>query len=275
MKKILYIALALLSLCACRHKEPQVQLLPSEERGYPLVSGHRGANCIAPENTMASADSCIRYGIDVMETDVTVSKDGVFYLLHDNTLKRTTNGTGYPGEHDSEYLDKLDAGSWMGEQWAGQHLLRFQDLLRKAHDNGLEVTVDYRRGDFKEMVDLIESEKMLEHTYFTFSSEKDMGRFREMYPDIKTLQAYVKTLDDLDRVIEEFHPNIIVNWIDRLTPEFVEICHAQRLQVLALCLGLDDQTANNQKAVDLHVDVVATDRPEQFRKQFDYDGLGL
>ena len=49
----------------------------------PLVSGHRGANMIAPENTMASADSCIKYGIDYMECDVCISKDSVFYILHD------------------------------------------------------------------------------------------------------------------------------------------------------------------------------------------------
>lgn len=66
----------------------------SEPIRLPELSGHRGADCIAPENTLASADSCIKYKIDFMECDICISKDSVFYLLHDSTLDRTTNGTG-------------------------------------------------------------------------------------------------------------------------------------------------------------------------------------
>lgn len=273
MKKATLFLLAALALVSCAEQAPKP--LPSEERGYPLVSGHRGANCIAPENTMASADSCIRYGIDVMETDVTISEDGVFYLLHDRTLDRTTDGSGYAYERSSEYLDRLDAGSWFGEAWTGQHLLRFQDLLRKAHDNGLEVTVDYRKGEFKDLVKLIKKEKMLEHTYFTFSKDEDCIEFRRQFPKIKTLQAYVTSLDKLDAVMEAYSPNIIVNWINNIDEEFVSECHSRGLQVLALILGLDDKTELNRRAVELGVDVVATDRPEAFRRQFDYDSLGL
>ena len=61
MKKIFLMTLAVVLLVAgaCnRHKTP-VRI--------PEVSGHRGANCIAPENTLASADSCIKYGIPGME----------------------------------------------------------------------------------------------------------------------------------------------------------------------------------------------------------------
>ena len=99
---------------------------------FPAISGHRGANFIAPENTLASADSCIRYGVDVMECDVVLSKDSVFYILHDSLLNRTTNGTGPIGEWLSRDLDTLDAGSWFGPEWKGQKLPRFSALLEKA-----------------------------------------------------------------------------------------------------------------------------------------------
>ncbi len=234
----------------------------------PQVSGHRGANCLAPENTLASADSCIKYGVDVMETDVTISSDSVFYLLHDQTLDRTTNGTGDPYAHSSSYLDSLDAGSWFGEQWKGQHMPRFQTLLRRAKEGGLDITVDYRKGDFGKLVELIESEGMLEHTYFTFSQEEDAVAFRRQFPDIHTLQGYVTDIADIDRAEELYSPDIIVNWIDNLTPEFVKACHDRGLKVLALVLGLEDKTAENRKAVELGVDVVATDRPVQFMRQF-------
>lgn len=84
---------------ACRHHQDT------------LTSAHRGAATIAPENTMASVDSCIKYGVGNIECDVCISKDSVFYVLHDSTLDRTTNGTGAISQWLSTDIDTLDAGS--------------------------------------------------------------------------------------------------------------------------------------------------------------------
>lgn len=69
---------------------------------------------------------------------------------------------------------------------------------------------------------------------------------------------------DIEHVVKELHPDIAVVWIDSLTPQFVKKCREHNLQVLALVLGLDDKTEENQKAVDLGVDIIATDHPEKF-----------
>ena len=47
----------------------------SEPVRLPELSGHRGADCIAPENTLASADSCIKYKIDFMECDICIRSE--------------------------------------------------------------------------------------------------------------------------------------------------------------------------------------------------------
>lgn len=230
---------------------------------YPKISGHRGANFIAPENTLASADSCIRLGVDVMEADVVISKDSVFYLLHDELLDRTTNGSGPIREWFSRDLDTLDAGSWFGPQWKGQKLPRFSALLEKAAPTDLCITVDYRSGDFRELVKLIDSYEMLERTYFTFSSVEDTKAFRAMFPWIHTLQAYVNHPKELDKVLDEIHPDIAVFWIDQIDRKIVKRCHDRGVQVLALILGFEDKSADNAKAIRLGVDVIATDKPEQ------------
>lgn len=258
MKKLLFILLAVILLgigCTTKHGVPAK---------VPMTSGHRGANAIAPENTMASADSCIKYGVDYMECDICLSKDSVFFLLHDSTLDRTTNGTGNISNWMSADIDTLDAGSWFGPEFAGQRVLRFADLLPKAKENGLKLTIDYRNGNLQKLLDLIKSEGMLENCNFTFSNEEDSRLLKQIAPEVKTLQAYIKNEKDLDRVVKELRPNIAVIWFDSLTPELIEKCHQQNMQVLALILGMDDKTEENQKAVELGVDAVATDRPEQF-----------
>ena len=274
MKKTILFGLSVLMLLASCSNVNKAYLR-SRECGYPAVSGHRGANCIAPENTLASADSCIRYGIDVMETDTKISSDSVFYVLHDWTLDRTTDGSGYLYERPSSYVDSLDAGKWFGDAWAGQKVPRFRELLVKAKQNGLQITVDHKDGDIDKLVELIRQEGMIDDTYFTFGEDEDVIAFRAKYPDIRTLQAYLRDPADLDYVISVMDPDIIVCNISLLDKSIVRKCHRKGLQVLALILGLEDKTELNRKAVELKVDIVATDRPEAFRKQFNYDALGL
>lgn len=240
----------------------------SEPIRLPELSGHRGADCIAPENTLASADSCIKYKIDFMECDICISKDSVFYLLHDSTLDRTTNGTGLIREWLSADIDTLDAGSWFGEKFSGQCVPRLDVLLRKAKQNGLKLTLDYRTGDFGQLLDLVRREGMLENCTFTFWSDKEAKAFRQVAPEIRTLQAYVGGSAELDKVIAEINPNIAVIRIDSLDKLLVERCHKKGLKVLALALGTDDVEESDRKAIELGVDVLATDRPELFVKKY-------
>ena len=233
MKKPVLTLLSIILLTAGCSQRPATTKIP-------LTSAHRGAATIAPENTMASVDSCIKYGVGNIECDVCISKDSVFYVLHDSTLARTTNGTGAIS------------------QW------RLTDLLRKAKEHGLRITIDYRNGGLHQLLNLIKDEGMLENCNFTFSKEYHAKCFRKMAPEVRTLQAYIKSEKDIEHVVKELHPDIAVVWIDSLTPQFVKKCREHNLQVLALVLGLDDKTEENQKAVDLGVDIIATDHPEKF-----------
>lgn len=202
---------------------------PAATTKIPLTSAHRGAATIAPENTMASVDSCIKYGVGNIECDVCISKDSVFYVLHDSTLDRTTNGTGAISQWLSADIDTLDAGSWFAPRFAGQRVLRLTDLLRKAKEHGLRITIDYRNGGLHQLLNLIKDEGMLENCNFTFSKEYHAKCFRKMAPEVRTLQAYIKSEKDIEHVVKELHPDIAVVWIDSLTPQFVKKCREHNL----------------------------------------------
>ncbi|XP_031429340.1 glycerophosphodiester phosphodiesterase domain-containing protein 5 isoform X2 [Clupea harengus] len=86
----------------------------------PTLIGHRGAPMLAPENTQLSFERAVEAGGDGLETDVTISYDGVPFLMHDRTLRRTTNVREvFPNRTDMmaamftwAELEMLDAGSW-------------------------------------------------------------------------------------------------------------------------------------------------------------------
>lgn len=90
---------------------------------------HRGANHIAPENTIPSALAALEHGAGWIEVDVRKSKDNILYNLHDETLDRTTNGKGPIQDMLSKDIEKLDAGSWFSSRFTGIHVPRIAEML--------------------------------------------------------------------------------------------------------------------------------------------------
>ena len=85
---------------------------------YPRWIAHRGAGTLAPENTLAAFRVGASHGYRMFECDVKLSRDGVPFLLHDDTLERTTDLSALPlgaapvaGHHPWQALSELDAGA--------------------------------------------------------------------------------------------------------------------------------------------------------------------
>ena len=74
-----------------------------------LIYGHRGARGVAPENTLASFQTCLKAGVNRCELDLHLSKDGQLMVIHDGTLKRTTGRRGKVSQYTAEQLMQLDA----------------------------------------------------------------------------------------------------------------------------------------------------------------------
>jgi glycerophosphoryl diester phosphodiesterase len=64
-----------------------------DPRARPVI-GHRGNRAHAPENTLESLREAVALGVDAVEFDLRVSRDGTLVVIHDETLERTTNGSG-------------------------------------------------------------------------------------------------------------------------------------------------------------------------------------
>jgi len=94
-----------------------------------LVIAHRGASGRAPENTLASFQAALDIGVDGIELDVHLSRDGQLVVIHDANLKRTTNGQGLVHEHTLAELKTLDAGGWHSPAFAGEKIPTFEEVL--------------------------------------------------------------------------------------------------------------------------------------------------
>lgn len=94
----------------------------------PLVIAHRGASSVAPENTLPAFELALEAGADGIELDLKLTLDGIVVVHHDQTLDRTTDGTGLVSDHTWAQLQALDAGSKHHRRYRGTLVPRLSDV---------------------------------------------------------------------------------------------------------------------------------------------------
>lgn len=100
------------------------------ELPHPIIIAHRGASGHAPENTLAAFELALRQGADAVELDAKLSADGHVVVIHDQTVDRTTDGTGRVKDMTLAELRKLDAGSHFDIAYRGEPIPTLEEVLK-------------------------------------------------------------------------------------------------------------------------------------------------
>jgi len=95
-----------------------------------IVVAHRGCSGTAPENTMAAFLAAATAGADLIELDVRFSAECACVVMHDRTVRRTTNGFGYVHKLSLAALRQLDAGRWFSPAFAGEKIPTLAEVLQ-------------------------------------------------------------------------------------------------------------------------------------------------
>jgi len=111
---------------------------------YPWLIAHRGGGRFAPENTLAAMRAGIARGFGMVEFDVKLSRDDVPFLLHDDTLERTTDGRGAAAARPFGELALLDAGSWHSAAYAGEPPPSLRAVARQTLAAGVASNVEIK-----------------------------------------------------------------------------------------------------------------------------------
>ncbi len=122
----------------------------------PKVIGHRGARAYAPENTVVSIETASSLGVEWVELDVKLPKDGIPIIFHDEELGRTTNGTGLVAQTTYEDLRDLDSGSWFGDSFVQTRIPTLEeavDVILK-HNLGFNLEIKPCPGREKETAEV-------------------------------------------------------------------------------------------------------------------------
>lgn len=239
--------------------------------GRPLVIAHRGFSAKAPENTLAAFAAALDANADMVELDVTLSRDGHVVVIHDDTLDRSTSGSGPVEAHDLEALRSLDAGSWFHADFAGERIPLLSEVYDLCRDR-IVINVELkgiqgqdRRCRFVEAVtDLTSSGNMLDTVLFSSFDHKLLHELRKKLP-----KAFIGVLAHGDEALPtmrklsalSYHPDI-----RHVDAAFVASVHARGAVVLPWASLGDNTTQMMQKCLAHCCDGFFADDPELFRK---------
>ena len=110
----------------------------------PKLIGHRGVKDLCPENTLESIARAFEIGLKFVEIDVKISRDKVPILLHDDTLDRTTNGSGLAIDYDYESIKKLDAGKFFYKKNTNIFVPKLEDILSLCNNKNGNLNIELK-----------------------------------------------------------------------------------------------------------------------------------
>lgn len=110
----------------------------------PRVIAHRGASAAAPENTLAAFRRAREEGATWIECDVKLTADGRPVIFHDDTLDRTTDGSGPMVDAPLDVVGALDAGGWFSPDFRGEPVPTLEETLDLLADLGMGANLEIK-----------------------------------------------------------------------------------------------------------------------------------
>ncbi len=169
----------------------------------PLKIGHRGARALCDENTLESLRLAVDLGVDMIEFDIQRTRDGVFVLMHDVSVDRTTDGS---GRVDRMTLDEFKELKTDG----GYTPPTLDETLEWLDTNQVSFILDFKIQDpeqARELIEEVESHGLLDRAVFESPDPKVAGMVEKMRPDIVT-STYPANMIMMRYYIKKHHIDI-------------------------------------------------------------------
>lgn len=238
------------------------------------IYGHRGAAGTFPENTMISFQEAAQLGADGIELDVHMSKDGELIVIHDETVDRTTNGTGYVRGLTYPQIRKLDASYKFKGKYGKCLIPTLDEVLEWAAGLSLKVNIELKNNVFEypylemKVLNLLYKLNMKDAAVLSSFNHNSMARVVSLDSTVETAILYSLQMFEPWRYakhmsVKSLHPNYrTVNDI------VIYGAHSEGLSVRPYTVN---DTAMMKKLYDLGCDALITDYPEKAVKLFKTD----
>lgn len=223
-----------------------------------LLSAHRGDTLSAPENSLKAVQSSLDQGIDAVEIDVQLTKDGVVVLHHDYNLRRMTGIAKRVNELSYDEIKELNISNRDGGAEEVVRIPMLSEVLAAAQGKG-RLIIDlkpYGSGEelAKEVVHLIEQFDMIQNCYIQSFDGLTLHQIRQLNPDIKIGQILYFAVGDLSLLDVDFYTIEQV----MLTKQLVDRAHRNGREVWVWTVNSE---RNLKEVLKFEIDGIITDYP--------------
>ena len=207
-------------------------------------------------------------GASVMgEVDIRKSKDGTLYLLHDNTLERTTSGVGKIEDATDEYLRTVKLRKSNGEL-TDEKIPTFAALLDFVSKHKVYLMLDVKIDDWKQIMDLVKSKKAVQKCLVLTFKPENSKKAHELSPDM-LVSCLVKDRNDWNEIGKIVPAKLMMAYVNKNTP--ADVIEEMKSKNIFLVSDASEVERNSGVAYDaafyrsLGVNVLVTDLPREVR----------
>ena len=253
----------------------------SQAKPDVLVVAHRGGAALAPENTLAAFENALAIGVDQVECDVHLSKNGELVVMHDPNVSRTTDGNGQISEMTLAEIKKLNAAAkFSGGTFSAQPPPTLGELLDLIKGKaGIQIEIKLAAGNArypgieKKVVDALKAKGMTDQAIvisFDFPTLKDI---KAIDPRVKTgalvnaqwmTARMTKSPEEIvDEVIQSSGADYFMPTSGSVTEALVKATHAKGLKLGTWTV---DATSEMKRLAGWGVDGITSNKPDELKR---------
>ncbi|SEM68399.1 glycerophosphoryl diester phosphodiesterase [Paenisporosarcina quisquiliarum] len=233
------------------------------------IYAHRGSSGTHPENTIAAFKAAAKLPVHGVEFDVHMTKDHELVVIHDETINRTSNGTGFIKDLTLAELKKFDFGSWYSPKFKQETIPTLREVLYVFKDTHHHLNIELKSDVFpyegmEQAVLQMLNDYRLEARVVISSFNHEMVRnFKQLAPSIETAVLFMEVM---------IEPHIYAEKVgaDALHAFFPTVLRPMGVEAIASGKNVRVFTVNEEKYTDLlkqvGVDAIFTDYPERMWK---------
>jgi glycerophosphoryl diester phosphodiesterase len=217
-----------------------------------IVTSHRGAGSLEPENTLRAMRRAIALGVDQIETDVQLARDGHLIMMHDPTVDRTTNGTGKIADLTFAELRQLDAG-------LGEKIPTLEETLAITQGKVILQIELKGSGTAHLVVQTVEAMNAVDQVVLTSFKHEWLKEALALNSQLRTGALWGRLPADVVQQTKQLGFHALHIWHEWIDQKLVNDAHQMGLLVRA---WNTDKEGDMRRLIGLGVDAIGSDRPD-------------
>ncbi|MFC4076583.1 glycerophosphodiester phosphodiesterase [Salinithrix halophila] len=238
---------------------------------HPItVYAHRGFSAVAPENTMVAFRKAAEAGAHGLELDVHFTRDDQIVVIHDETVKRTTDGKGKVRELTLEEIRRLDAGSWFDGEFRGEKIPLLSEVLELVADRGLSVNIELKNnktaypGLEEAVLEWIGRFGLVDRTVISSFNHYSLRKIRDLRPEVDAAILYMANLFEPWNYARNVGATSIHSYWPTTVEDMVKRSKEAGVPVRPFTVN---QTKEMRRMIHLEVDAIITDKVDRLLKE--------